>query len=208
MNTEDLWDGANKAAINARNLFRASEALCDLNHYGPATSLAILAAEEAIKAMTYAYCSIAESGNAAQIKQDLLSHATKHELGLYYYHLHHMSSRVIKFSMYLYGRNDFTDERKLKIITGYLERYKSEVDSDKYNEIKVVTEWKKNANRVKNECLYVGQYKGHWRNPSDTSIKTYKKQKKVCLYFVEAAEASILNNEVEELRAVRDQLFG
>ena len=207
MDADDLWKGAIEATINVRNLFLASEALCEVNHYGLATSLVILSAEEAIKGMTCAYCSISESKDESKINQDLLNHTIKHELGLDYYCLHHMAARVLKFALYLDGRDDFTDDRKQKIIIDYVNKYQKEVEEKKFPEIAVVEGWRKNANRIKNECLYVGRYKDHWRNPSNTSIKTYKRQKKVSRYFVEAAEASILHNEVDELRAFRDKLF-
>lgn len=208
MNADDLWKGAGECVINARNLFSCSQILYEETFYGPATSLIILSAEEAIKGMTYAYYSISELGESRELKRDLLNHGLKHELGLFYFCLNHMMTRLVQLDFYLQTRTDVTEDRKLLILNEFVEKYKNDFGINEFKEIKAASEWKDNANRIKNECLYVGQYKGHWRNPSNTSKKTYKRQKEICSYFLETAESSIIDNEADELRAFSKTLFG
>ena len=205
MNADDLWAGAREATSNARNLFHSSEILANNKLYGPATSLAILAAEEAIKGMTYAYCSVSGIDEVREL--ELNKHVKKHELGLYYYALHYITARLVHFVSYLEDRRDLSVEEKTKEIEKFVNKYQSDFDQNKIREIALVNEWKKHSNKTKNDCLYVDTYKGHWRNPVNTSRKSYNRQKRICGYFVSTAESSILYSDIEKLRQFSKELF-
>ena len=158
--------GAELMLNNAVKLRSSAEALARIEHYGHATSLLILAAEEALKAIVF--CA---SANGIEVDPEgEIKYKRWHKAR------HGLASKLLFIGTYI-KRNDIVVndaeciDRK---IINVLRRLYEDVQSDEVpEEVYATLSWWKGANDLKQRGMYVDEAPGGWVTPSEFPRGTY-----------------------------------
>lgn len=177
-NPENCFKGSEIAYENSKRLLNCANLLGEKEFYGPASTLAILGAEEAIK--SYALL----SSLFPIERQELLSK---------YFRFHHKKHNAIKSLQLDLAPGDFL----ITLITDWVQKSKNIPPNDRLDRFaeilpkfqklveaqmtdpesktKIESEWWKQANRTKNDGLYVDYIDGKWKSPSQITSEHFAK---------------------------------
>lgn len=171
-----LWDGVETTYKNSQVLLCGARDASLRNSYGLASSLAVLSAEESVKALGIVSQCLTFDKEVIKLKKYFRSHSHKHKAGLIFI-------GTIMFSNYLMSEVDIIEsdenipnEEKME---HFLEKAKNLTEKDVSVELDTFTKalsWSKSADSVKQEGLYVDYKNGKWISPSQVSHETYEVQ--------------------------------
>lgn len=158
--------GAELMLKNALGLRSSAEALAHESKYGYATSLLILAAEEALKAVVYYSAGVGIALDPDGVNKYQKSHRKRHRL----------TSALLVMSYYveksrLAVGDEIGVERKIVEILKLL--FADVQNGEIPDRVSEVIEWWKCANQLKQKGMYVDEESDGWSAPSQFSQDTY-----------------------------------
>ena len=177
-NPENCIKGSEIAYENAKRLLNCANLLGEKEFYGPASTLAILGAEEAIKPYALLFSAFPIEG------QEPLST---------YFRYHRKKHNTIKSPQLFLASGDFfirlmTDwiqknenippndrPHPLAEIIPQFQKWVEAQKTDPASKTKIESEWWKQANRTKNDGLYVDYIDGKWKSPSQITSEHFTK---------------------------------
>lgn len=210
---EDFFNkGYTLSMESSKALFNVSNKSAELNEYGIARSLNILAAEEAIKGITI-LTNVLEPENKFEGWKDIFKfHTVKHDNIALFIWLMDFSARHIE-ELYLNNKHyfDLMEAAPKEVKDTLMQTLKPILDelewSRKQKEKGLVlqdalTWWRNEANREKNNGFYVGENNNIWHNPRAYSKTQYENERKYTQTFIENAErfaVTINSPQIKEL---------
>lgn len=152
-----------------------SQELAATEHYGVATSLCILPAEESIKAIFILQQSIAPDEKISDFDKIFRSHKVKHE---YLIELMKLMDLIRFQMMEQYLRYAPTRALRRMFAKKFPEFEKIHRDLIKHlkplQEMHAILDWFKKANDLKNRGLYLDIQDKEWKVPKDIDAKAYQ----------------------------------
>jgi AbiV family abortive infection protein len=177
--------GAKLAAANARRLLDASSHVADMGSFGTASSLAVLAGEEAIKALAL----VAWAGELPIPTQKQLS------LVLRQHEPRHLAAGM------LVGAGEVMMTFVASIGAALLKRSGKESAEEQPIERWSRAAWWSEADTLKESGLYVEFAGRKWTTPADITKAEYERAQEMASQFVEMVEVMVKSDDPEEQRA-------
>lgn len=200
MRREDIWRGAQLMASNAAQLYKSAEAVAGGKCYGPAVSLLILSAEEAIKALAYAYAAISDSG-IKEIEKDFRTHKIKHTYGSLIGMFTDVMPKILERAVSIDEDEDTPAFLKRIRFSEYAKKICGGHENEK------LEAWCENANNMKNAGFYVDFVDGAWRAPRLMTERDFLENKEICAYFLHIAYRTLVGCNLNDLIEIRKHLF-
>lgn len=210
---EDFYKRGYRLCIeNSKALFNVSNKSAELHEYGIARSLNILAAEEAVKGITILTNVLEPETKLEGWKDIFKSHTVKHDsIALFCclmdYSTRHIEELVATNMHYIDLMETLPKEVKdslmvtMKPILEELEWSKNQKEKGLVLQDALIW-WRNDANREKNNGLYVNENNCNWHNPRAYSKEQYDSERKYTETFIENAERFALTINSPQLQAL------
>jgi len=174
--------GADLALTNARQLLRSAEVLAREESFGVAMSLAVVAAEEAIKASALAsyWKNGASEGDQYKFQEHLKDHGVRHISGeLTTMIFDRIINPIIEMQQQFSSAVDVGDSKEeaaINAVEEFFDTFKSQMDSKssaRQDMQEKRRKWRK-ADSARKRGLYVDYDEGEWESPQDVDSEDYE----------------------------------
>jgi len=203
--------GAEYASENALELYESAEDLARVEHYGPACSLLVLAGEEASKAMVLLarYQGLEIVPQMKKWRQNMMSrHEPRHEFSQLGALLERMVDSFIEGQEAFLEHRDEDEERareaRMKTIEGHAKRLLDD-STDEAQELQREVDWWENAEKLKQNGLYLDYNEEGWTRPKDITEDSYQKSLRIVKKSVDST-AEIVRRFREMDQQEREEL--
>lgn len=181
----EATEGAKLAAMNARRLLDASSHVAGMGSFGTASSLAVLAGEEAIKALAL----VAWAGELPIPTQKQLS------LVLRGHEPRHLAAGMLA------GAGEVVMTFFASIGEALLKRSGKQPADEQPIDRWSRAAWWAEADTLKNRGLYIDFADRKWTTPADITKAEYERAQEMASQFVEMVEVMVKSDDPEEQRA-------
>ncbi len=187
LNDNFFREGFNLTIENAKSLIRISNKASEMNDFGIACSLNILASEESLKALFLIIKHYHPNGIITNFDKIFRLHTVKHaelkQVVIFQDIIQEANKKILTFlEPVLIMINEMSDEYKIKnieIINALKEDYYwYKKEGGKKLNFGEILSWLKHANNDKNKGLYVDNQNNKWVSPKEITQSKFDKEKK------------------------------
>lgn len=183
--------GAKLAVENAESLLESAEQIAEIENYGHATSLLVLAGEEAFKALAFMcrHDGLEITSRLEDWRMDMMQdHQTRHQYAAGSAVMLRIIAIIMKSAEAFQERREegieAAREARMEVVKEESARL-LDPESSASKKLDSEIDWWKQANDLKEEGFYVDYGPGEWESPDQLDEEDYERAKEIVVNWVE-----------------------
>jgi AbiV family abortive infection protein len=208
--------GAEVTVDNAKTLLQSAKTLAEVGQYGPASSLIVLAGEEAFKAMTLLirYKGLEIDDEMERWRTKMLSqHQPRHDVGTWMVLMKRLIDATVAgmeaYTEHYEENEEKAKEARMKVMTDRANQLLDD-ENEEVQQLQKEIDWWQNADELKQQGFYVDYGSQGWSSPNDLTQEDFIESKQVVEEAIDLASFAIesfrgMNQEEREEQAEKER---